>query len=406
MYTVIKSIAIPREFGTRWQEVNLATTSVVQIFQSYRKVYLTLTAAFLTEPIFVDMESFIVKYGQFTGTLADLFTDNGTQTLETIPEIPELNVKRAYFSDMFYSGYKVQLSEEAPYDKSSKIDLKITRPNTDVVELYDHGLFTVNGFFHYAERDNNFVYVRNGGNSMIRSGQNHIGLWSWLNVGKIKQLPITEDMLFKQHDTSTFSDRVYIKINEDLEKKTVLLFAGGYLVKPEKEIFFPIGNGIWCFNVGRTPLLRRYFESKKYINFEALELDSSSVNDSLISVEQFYNDNTLRKYMTLPQSFIAIIDKEDVYFDYHYVKHSKLPGMYISYNEPTYPLMTGAGKVSEYWKTLEDGQWAINVTDGYRQNKAFETALDSSLISVGDSNQSTNTHFNSKAYLLEAGSDY
>lgn len=405
MYTVIKSIAIPKEFGSRWQEVNLATMPLVDIFAAYRKVYLTLTAAFLVENIYVDLDSFRLEYGLFTGTLADLFDANGNATLETVAEIPDLEVRRAYFSDLFYSGYKVDLSTQAPYDTTIPIDLKVSRPNTDIVELHDYGLFTVNGYFHLSERDSNFVYIKQGANSMVRSGQNQIGLWSWLNVGKIKQIPIIESMLFKQHDTSTFSDRIYIKINESTENKTVLLFAGGYLVKPEKEIFFPIGNDVWCFNVGRTPLLRRYFESRKSIDFTSLGLDRVTTNDSLISVEQFYTDAVLAKYMTLPQSFIAIIDKEDVYFDYHYVRHSPLPGMLISYNEPTYPLMVGAGKVAEYWKTYEDGQWSITVNDSYRQNKIFETAIETKLVNIGDSNDPTCTHFSSKAYLLEAGCD-
>lgn len=406
MYTVIKSIAIPKEFGSRWQEVNISTLSVAQIFETYRKIYLTLTAAFLNDPIHVDMDTLRVKYGYYSGTLADMFTANGSETLQTITAIPTLDVKRAYFSDAFYSGYKVSLTAQAPYDRTSNISLKITRPDTDIIELYENCLFTVNGFFHMADRDNNFVYVNGGGNSMVRSGQNQIGIWSWLNVGKIKQLAITEDMLFKQHDTSTFSDRVYIKINEPLEGKTVLLFAGGYFIKPDKEIFFPVGNGVYCFNAGRTPLLRRYFESSKYIDFSNLNLDRNSTNDTLISVQQFYSDEVLTKYMTLPQSFIAIVDKEDVYFDEHFIRHSPLPGMYTSFTEPVYPMFVGAGKVAEYWKTYEDGQWAINVNDGYRQNKAFETALDSRLTHVSNTNQTTSTHFNSLAYLLEAGSDF
>lgn len=406
MYTVIKAIVITKEFGSRWQEVNLATTPVVDIFANYRKVYLTLTAAFLTDPIFVDMESFIVKYGQFSGTLADLFTDNGNESLVTLPSIPELETKRAYFADAFYSGYKVQLSEQAPFDSSIALDLKISRPNTDIIELHEHCLFTVNGFFHLTERDSQFLYVKNGGNSKIRSGQNQVGIWSWFNVGKLTHIPINEDMLFKQHDTSTFSDRVYIKVDEDTTNKTVLLFAGGYFIKPDKEIFFPIGNNIYCFNIGRTPFLRRYFESSDYLDLSSLDLDKNSNNETLVSLEQLYSDEVIRKYMTLPQSFITIVDKADVYFENHHIRNSPMPGMYTSFTEPVYPMIVGAGRVAEYWKTMEDGQWSINVHDGYRQNKAFETALDSDLTIVGQSNQSTRPAFNSQAYLLEAGSDY
>jgi hypothetical protein len=406
MYTVIASIGVSKEPYSRWQALNLSSFTVEQIFNAYRKVYLTLTAGFLTEPVFVDMDVFRLKYLNFQGTLADMFLDNNTDTFETIEEIPVLETKRAYYSDAVRAGYKINTSNQLSTGEIENLDLKLSRPNTDINELYNHCMFTVNGFFHMSDKDSNYVYLLNGGNTMLKSRENHVGIWSWLNVAPIKHVKITENMLFKQHDESTFSDRAIIKINEDTTNKTVLLVAGGYLVRPEKEIFYPIGNDTFCFNIGRIPMLRRYFESRDFIDFSSMGLDSSSVNDSLISLEQFYSDEKITKYLTLPQSFLVIIDKEDIYFEQHFIKHTNLPGMFITYYDPVYPLFVGAGRAPEYWKRQENAQWSVNVSDSYRQNKAFETALAARPTHVSTVNRTTKIFFNSKGYLLEAGSDY
>jgi hypothetical protein len=406
VYTVVKSYGIAKGANQRWQELNLGAMPVNEIFQLYRKVYLELTAAFLEENIYVDLEVFRLLYINFEGTLSDLLDENGNETIPTIDEIPNLEVKRAYFADAIYSGYEVELSNQSPVGEKSVIDLKISRSRTDMTEVYEHCLFTVNGFFHMSDRDNEFVYINHGGNTMLKSRDNHLGIWSWLNVGKINQVKITDDMLFKQNDESSFSDRVYIKINQDTENKTVLLFAGGYLVRPEPEIFFPVGNDTWCINMGRLPLLRRYFESRQYIDYSFLELDSSTVNDSLISLNQFYSDEKLRKYLTLPQSFIAIIDQPDVYFEEHFVRSSPAPGMLVSYYEPIFPIFVGAGRSPSYWKRHENGQWSITVADSFRQNRMFETAQIGTIDYANDSNQTIRPAFLSKAYLLEAGIDF
>ena len=405
MYTVVKSYGIAKEQNSRWQELNLGSTPVYQIFELYRSVYLELTAAFLTENIYVDIESFRVKYHSFQGTLTDLFTDNGNETLQTIDEIPVLSTKRAYFSDAVYSGYKVQISQNVSTTDNAVLDLKVTRDKTEILDIYKHCIFSVNGFWHMTDMDPDNVYILSGGNTMLKSRDNHLGVWSWSNVGEIEYKKITPSMIFAQNNDAQLNDRAYIDTGIDTTNKTVLLFAGGYLVKPEPGVFFPIGNNIFCFNIGRIPMLRRYYESRQYIDFSDLGLDESTINDSLVDSSTFYSNENIKKYLSLPQSFLVIIDKPNVYFEDHPVRTAPMPGMLLSYYEPVFPLMLGAGRSPSYWKRHENGQWAINIADSYRQNKAFETAIKNSAEYYSDTNQTIRPAFYSKAYLLEAGID-
>lgn len=406
MYTVLKSYGIAKVSGSRWQELNLTTSTTEEIFNLYRKVYLKLTAAFLTEPIYVDMEIFRIKYINFQGTLADLFTDNGNESLVTIEQVPNLEVKRAYFSDAYYAGYKVGLTDQSYTASNKQIDLMVEKPNMDLTDVYDHCIFTVNGFFHMSDRDDTNLYVMNGGNTMKRGKENHLGIWSWANVGKLEHVKITDDMLFKQNDESDFSDRVYIKIPGDIQKKTVLLFAGGYFVRPEPGVFYPVGEDTYCFNVGRIPILKRIYESKGNIDYTDLGLDVSTINESMINLEQLFSDGVLRKYLTLPQSFLVLVNAEDVYFEQHPIRTSPMPGMLTSYYEPTFPMFNGVGRSPSYWKMLEKGQWSITVADNFKRNRAFSGANTSTLVNATSHNETIKPLDYSKAYLLEAGIDF
>lgn len=413
MYTVTNTFGISKQPNSRWEVVDVSTIPVYDIFFNYRKLYLTLSATFSADPIYVDFETFRLKYSSFPGTVAEMFTDNDTDSFDTIAEIPTPDIKFAYFKDAFKAGYKVQMVGRtyafgSNIPRAERKDLRVNRdkPTTNMQDVYDHCLFTVNGYFHITDTDGDFLYVLNGGASSYKSRQNQLGIWSFKNIAPIKTVLIKDDMLFKQAEESTFSTKTYIKLNENIENKTVMLSLGGYLVKMEKDIFFPIGNNTFCLNLGNLPLLERYYESVNCLDLSSLGLQSSTNNSNQISIEQFYSDAVIRKYLTLDQSFIIIIDKEDIFFNQYYLRHSNLPGMFTSYSEPKYPLFTGQGKISEYWSVKEDGQWAVNVNDSFLQNKVFSTVVNKNLNTVGDGKVPTKTFFNSRGYMLEIGCDF
>lgn len=415
MYTVTNAFGISKLPESRWETIALATISalpVSQIFQTFRKVYLTLSANFTVDPIYVDMDSFLLEYSAFTGTLADLFTANGSNTLTTVTSIPVVDTKFAYYTDAFRGGYKAQIVGRnaafgALIPRAERKDLRIERPDpeTDMQDVYNHCLVSVNGLFHITDTDGDYLYVLDGGASSLKSRQNQLGIWSFKNIAPIKTKPIYPYMIHNQGDTSDLADRVYINTSEDTSGKTVMMVMGGYLVRPEKGIFFPVGNNTFCLNVGRLPLLQRFYESLPYLDFTSLELDSSTTNSDQISLTQFYSNPVITKYLTLNQSFLVIIDKQDLFFNKHYIKHSNLPGMFTAYREPKQPLFTSHGKVAEYWKTEEDGQWSVTVQDSYLQNKVFNSVTQGLTTMVSANNTPEKPFYNSRAYFLEIGSD-
>lgn len=398
MYTVDAAYGVAKLHGSRWSSLSLDLIPVVEIFSTYRKVYLTLSAPFLIDPVYFDLDFFRIKYANFEGTLADMFLDNGSDSIQTIESIPVADPKYAMFSDAFRASYKVKVV--------ANNDLQLSRENTNIEDVYKYCLFTVNGLFHMSDRDNNYVYVLKGGESSKKSRHNQLGIVSFRDISEVKSIPIVEDMLFKQHDTSAFSDRVYIKIPQAMDGKTPILMLGGYMVRPDKETFFAVGNDTYCVNVGRLPILQRYYESFNFIDYSSLNLDHSSNNGLQIDTQQFYSDACIKKYFTLSQSFIVIVDKENLFFNESYIDGSKMPNRFISYTKPVYPMFAATGKLCEYWVTKEDGQWSVVVGDSFLQNKVFASVVKNEPQSVGAANVPSLTYHNSRAYLLEIGSDF
>lgn len=398
MYTVDVAYGVAKLHGSRWASLSLDLVPVVEIFATYRKVYLTLSAPFLVDPVYFDLDFFRIKYANFEGTLEEMFDDNGSDSIQTISSIPVANPKYIRFVDAFRASYRVAAI--------AGDDLRLFRENTSMMDVYNYCLFTVNGLFHKTDTDGNFVYVLKGNVSAKKCRRNQLGIVSFRDISEIKSIAITETMLFNQHNTSNFSERIYIKMPEPVEGKTPLLMLGGYMVRPDKETFYSVGNDTYCVVVSRLPILKRYYESVGIIDYSSLGLDVSSNNSTQISLEQFYSDACIQKLFTLPQSFIVLVDKENLFFNEGSIDATEMPGRFISYTKPVYPLIAGEGKVCEYWDVLEDGQYSVVVADSFLQKKVFASIVKDSVDSVGASNVPSRTHFNSRGYMLEIGCDF
>jgi len=413
MYVLISALGVSKAQGSRWGSLNIGEVLVSQLFANYRKVYATLSNIYLDEPISIDLESLRNDHSFFVGTFNQLLTSLGTTTLTQTTIPPVLNPKYAIYSDAFRAGYKVEpvnvlTSHTANLPPSDKTSLRIIRtdPVTDMELFFKHCLVTVNGFFHQTDFDGEFAYAIDANNSKLKSHQNQIGFLSFLNIGQIESVPITEQMIYKQADESTLSKRTYIKLNKDITNKTVLLVLGGYLLFPDNKSIIQSGEDVFSIDIGKMPFVERYFEGAKYLNYDRLGLPVSDNNIEATNLNDLMSDEVLTKYFTMPQSFFVIVDTPALFTNKVPIKSTGLPGMFIGYKEPIYPLIVSNGRVAEYWKEHEDGQWAVNVYDSYLHNKVLSTIPVAKLTTFSDADVPERTIRNSSGYLLEIGKEF
>lgn len=413
MYVLVKAIGVEKIQGARYAPIDVTAIPVYQIFNTYRKAYFTLSNVFLDAPVDIELSSLREKYSSFQGSFEDLLVVVGNNTLEVTTIAPVLDPKYATYSDAFRAGYKIEaLNILAAFDAalppSSKTSLRIsrTKPVTDMELFFKNCIVSINGFFHRTDYDGTHAYVVEGNSSKIKSHQNQMGFLSFLNIGEIENVPITTDMLFKQSPQSQYKNKVYVKLGRDITDKTVILVLGGYLMFIDNKSLKQSGNDVFIVDINYVPFIERFFEAMPYLDYDALGLPVNVDDVTAVDVNQLLTDDVLTKYFTMPQSFFCIVDTPEIFTNRIAVKSSGLPGMFIGYQEPKYPLVVSNGKVAEYWKSYEDGQWAINVHDSYLHNRVFSTVPVDTLGVVTSANVPATRVTNSSGYLLEIGKDF
>lgn len=408
MYQYRNAVALARTIGAQWTPVDIDDILVYDIFAIYSQIVLELDTIYLDDPICVNMDQFRMEYSSYNGTLNALLSAIGNRALVTVPSLPNTELAFAKYSDAFRAEYKVALglagqNLPANYPDADKRDLIVTRPNynTDMTLLHTHCLVTVNGLLHMTDANSTSAYVYDGGMSLYKSKCNHLGILSFLDIGTVQKIPVNPDNVFAQEADNILRNKMYLYLDQDTSNKTVLFSLGGYLLLPEEGIFTQTGPNVFCLNISAMPLLERYFESSKYLDFTSLGLDILVDDPDRISAEQFYTDAVLKKYVTLSQSFFIVIDTPNLVTNKINIRHSNLPGMFTCYQDPVYPLFVGYGKMAEYWKTEEDGHWSVSVQDSFYRNYVLSYQPNFGLNNVTPNLVPNNVYHHSRGVLLE-----
>jgi hypothetical protein len=384
-----------------------------ELYMQYRQLYLTVTSTFFPDPLIIDLNDYRPKYMAFIGTVQDFLTDLGNETLKTVPSIPTFKTGTTTYVDAMQNGYKIDLMAPNIHPtvnlpKVMRTDVRVSRdyPATDMRQVFDYCMVSVNGYWHMTDTDGDYLYVKEAGKTNFISQRNTMGIWSFKNIGKIKQIPITPGMIFKQASDSRLYERAYVKLPVSTEGKTALFVIGGYLVLPDSGIFSHVGNDTYSLDMSRLPLVERYFDSFKDIDYTSLGLDNSTTNKDKINIAQFYSDAVLTKYLTMSQSFVVLVDTQEIFKNTYHLEKSPIPCNWRSTFEPKHPLFVSNGKVAEYWKSHEDGIWSLRTMDGFKQNRVLSELGSSSLTNADHGRSPMNPYINSHATLVELGSDY
>lgn len=411
MHTLIKATGILNGINQRWHILNPLTYSVKQLYQIYRKIYLEVSDDIHETNHYVDLWDLANEYSEYTGNLIDLLVSIGNTTIPYVTNVPDINTRTIRYKDAYRAGY--QLTPIDPlYGTNSapeyRTAIRITRDNpvTDYDLFYQHCLVSVNGFFHLTDTDGtNGIVVYHANTSRKIANQNQVGIISFYNVAGLEFIPITEDMIYKNDPLQPISESGYIKIGRDLTNKSVLISIGGYLHYVDGNLIQFVNDDEITIDFSNYNLFERYYESKHYIDLSSLPMSQNSVNDSQIATEELLSDNVLKKYLTLPQSFVIVVDAPQLFFNKQYIKKTNLPGMVISHQEPKYPLVAGLGRFPEYWSTKEDGQYSLTLYDNTKRNYIFNTTETIGLPSIGDSQLPIDPESVEGLYFLEIGRD-
>lgn len=403
MYTYVRSVALSRSMGSQWDDIDLRSIIVYDIYNSYNKVYLVLSHPALPNEVYVDFDVLKYEYSAYKGTLNDVLTAIGSRALPTVIDLPSTKIKVAKYSDAFRAEYKVDVTTVGGGSISTLADLVLTRPkyHTDMSLIHDYCLVSVNGYYHLTDTDGTKAYVYKGGDTLKKSKHNQLGILSFLDIGKLTKVRLNKDDINPQSINGLLKDKITFSISQDITDKSYFLVLGGYLVFPDDGVFWFSGDKSFTLDLTKLPHLERLVESRMYMDMSSLELLSNEINPDLINIDDAWSDEVIKRYLTMYQTFLVIVDTPNLITNKVYIRHSSLPGMFTSYQEPTTPLIVGYGKVAEYWKTNEDDHWAVNVLDSYYRNYLISNQPTSSLKNITDHTTPVSTFYNSRGFLLE-----
>lgn len=419
-YTLVSAIAKPIGGGGRWVNVDISNMSFNDIFNDYLRVIATLSNPFDATNTALDLASIEFSITDPSITFAQFLINNGSASLPTTTPPPTIKTLYAEYADGFNAGYQVTpISLDAAIDSVIPVEDKKSLKLTDYTNAVDPesrpinwALFeqscmvSVNGYWHFMAADSSGAIVRDGMTSCVKSKRNTIGIYSLANLGKIQYIDLQPSMIYKQDPTSQLNQGVYINVGQDLTNKTVLLVIAGYLhvIDDRYPSFSRVGDQLLKIDWPNFPYVDRYFEQVDTIDLSSLNLTHIPANDSQVATSELMSDATITAYCSLSQSFIVLLDNTEVFVDYQDVTDSGTTGVYIGYEEPKWPLVTGHGKVSEWWSTEETGQWGVCIADGRTDTRTYNTT-DLPLNSVAANRIPAKVSYRTRAQYLKLGTD-
>lgn len=409
MYQLVSAIAKPMGGDTRWESVAIGDLKFPYLYANYTKVYAILSNPFEEADVSLDLEVIRPTVGGLDMTFSDYLLNIGSEALPTSDEIPTLDTKYAKWADAFHAGYDVlpihpDYAWDSPLPIGEKHWLGLRKKGVDYNLFYRSCLVTVNGFVHLTDTDGRGISVVDGMRSCEISRQNQIGIYSFRELGSLKFVPITPEMVYKQNENQAFKDRFYINVGEDLTDKTVFLVLGGYLHAMD-GLYWRTGDGTLGVDMANYSFLERYYESSKYVDMTSLGLGKRPGNEFQVDMEHLYSDEVIKAYATLSQSFVVILDAKDIFVDRNQIERTPNPGSYIAHERPVFPLQIGMGKLAEYWFTYEHPQWAVQVHDSFSHNYNFFTINQRLAVSLDNTRNTLHPTDVGRAFFLKIGKE-
>lgn len=309
------------------------------------------------------------------------------------------------------AGYKhniVKMGQEnydplAYYYKENFPDVEITRPNTetDLSLLHNKCLMTVNGFVYPTAYSNKRLYIPHATTSMLKSKYNSIGILSFnAHTKPINKLPIRVEMITPESPTTLFEKAI---ITFDRPVGNAFLVMAGYLVFEQPEYFYRVSDRSFVIRLDKMNFIERLYELSYYRNiFNELDVEVSPVNPYVMDANVVRGDAVILKFLTLFNTFLVEVPDAELSRKKIYLEHSHVPGNFRTELQPSLPLVTGYGKLSEYIvRKNNDTKYTVYINDGY-MNKFLFSKLSTHEIGLYNNHRRIGSPYElSQAFFLE-----
>jgi hypothetical protein len=200
---------------------------------------------------------------------------------------------------------------------------------------------------------------------------------------------------------------IKIRVPEhDLSNKIVMMSIGGYL-QINNNHYRASGDHTVTLDWDKLPVIHRYFESRNKIDLSSFEqtLDRNKNHGDALDMNQVKSNASIKAYMALTQSFLILIDVDNIQTDLHALEKTGLPGRYYAYGVPTLPLLLETGIVPSYNAIHEAGMWSICVEENFVIRYSYDTKPVTTDLYHSDAYISQYPKRYASGYFLEIGTE-
>ncbi|ARV76833.1 virion structural protein [Pseudomonas phage Phabio] len=364
MYQLVRSrYRLDRRSG-RWAEADLSNALVSTLSATYGDIYLYVEYPGPGKPIlkalhWVNVTNLIVGVSPVM-TVQEWLTSVGNKTLPFDKELPNENVRLVKYAQAWHSGYNIRpigrnANINSTASKFVKEDLLMTHPKFTPEFIRDHSMTTVNGYYHLTDWTDEGVRIYDGNTTVRKCNDNQIGQYSFETIGKLKYVPIKDEMISRGVDSDLWNGTyLTMPADVDLENKTVLFVSGGFL-NVLSNVYVRTSDRTWRINFGNMMFLDRIISSIRDLDLSSLGLDIDPKDPTLINVAKLKSDECVRAYLKLSQTFFVVVDSASFFQYYEPVQSLKAPGRFVDITAKQMPLIGAYGRMLDYHNIREPG---------------------------------------------------
>lgn len=369
MFSFVRAMASLRGANQRLTELDIRNTLVRDLMTTYSQCILILSHPAIDTEVSLDVSKVADSFYQLSPdlTVTTWLAANGAGDLPFEVTVPTVVKTSALASEAYAAGYKMErvhpLSGEGnEYPDPELTHLRLTRPNTDYMDVFNHCLASVNGLLHLTDAGTDGFRVIDGGRSIRHSGRNEVGLISFKNIGKIECYPITPDMITGRKGLPLNEGAVITAPDANFDNKYVMVVVGGYL-HTDGHQYKVVGENSVLLEWWKLPIWRRYNDSRKLIDWTPVTslMDRNTEHTGALDVQLMNTDACIKAYLSMSNTFIIAVETENLFFENIPVERTGLAGRYYSYVPPIKPLVLANGFLPPYTIHGQGGMYCMAV---------------------------------------------
>ena len=277
------------------------------------------------------------------------------------------------------TGYYFNIANKGkiPYDtrsysqKENFNDIILERPGypTNMQDLNDYALVSVNGFIHSTELVDGKLYVDRAIEPMLKtSGRNHVGIIDFSDLDKPLEKLYLRDYKITHVENHTLYEKCRITFDKEIEG--VILVIAGYIILENDTTFKRVSDKAFEFSLEKFQYIDKIYElSNNYNIFEELGVETSPVDKKLVVYRQLISDEVILRFLTRFNSFLINIEGKTISHNKIFVEMSPIPTHFRTLELPVYPAIGGQGKIIEYKRMKSNNYtYTLFTVDAYYNN--------------------------------------